>query len=60
MWLYITWRQPHFIRPLLERKDVWTVESEVLAEPGSGAMFEYYGYVMRKKGEDEEKKVKGA
>ncbi|KAE9976323.1 hypothetical protein EG328_002664 [Venturia inaequalis] len=56
MWLYITWRQPHFIRPLLEREGVWTVESEVLAEPGGGGMFEYYGYVMRKRsGEDERK-----
>lgn len=46
MWLYITWRQPHFIKPLLERSGVWSVESEVLAD--GGGMFEYYGYVMRK------------
>ncbi|QDS68946.1 hypothetical protein FKW77_008605 [Venturia effusa] len=54
MWLYITWRQPHFIRPLLEREGAWTVESEVLAEPGGGGMFEYYGYVMRKKTEGDD------
>lgn len=52
--------QPHFIRPLLKREGVWTVGSEVLAEPGGGGMFEYYGYVMRKRSQDEEKKSDGA
>lgn len=47
-WLYITWRQPHFIRPLLQREGVWTVEIETLAE--GGGMFEYFGFVMRKGG----------
>jgi EEF1A lysine methyltransferase 4 len=49
VWLYITWRQPHFIRPLLTRESVWTLECETLAEePGGGGMFEYVGFVMRK------------
>lgn len=45
-WLYVTWRQPHFILPLVQREGVWVVEREVIAE-GAG-MFEYYGFVMRK------------
>jgi len=32
VWLYISWRQPHFIKPLLKREGVWTVEVETLAE----------------------------
>jgi len=44
--LYITWRQPRFIKPLLQRPEIWSLESEVLA--GGGGMFEYYGYVMKK------------
>ena len=45
-WLYITWRQPHFIRPLLERQDIWTVEVDSITE--GGGMFEYFGFVIRK------------
>ncbi|KAK5119824.1 hypothetical protein LTR85_007150 [Meristemomyces frigidus] len=49
VWLYITWRQPHFIRPLVAREGVWSVEVETLAdEPGGGGMLEYFGFVMRK------------
>ncbi|TKA79859.1 hypothetical protein B0A49_01567 [Cryomyces minteri] len=51
-WLYITWRQPHFIKPLLQRPDVWTLEVETLAdEPGGGGMLEYFGFVMTKTGD---------
>lgn len=35
------------------------MESEVLAEPGAGRMFEHYGYVMRKTSEGEEKENRG-
>lgn len=45
-WLYITWRQPHFIQPLIQRPNVWTVEVETLAD--GGGMFEYFGFVMQK------------
>jgi hypothetical protein len=55
MWLYITWRQPHFIRPLLQREGTWKLETETLAEqPGGGGMLEYFGFVMTKY-ESEEK-----
>lgn len=47
--LYITWRQPHFIRPLLQRPGIWETSVETLAEqPGGGGMFEYFGWVVRK------------
>lgn len=49
LFVYITWRQPHFIRPLLQREGVWTAEVETLAdEPGGGGMLEYFGWVVRK------------
>lgn len=49
IWIYITWRQPHFIKPLLQREGVWSVEVHTLAhEPGGGGMFEYFGFVMKK------------
>ncbi|KAI9812003.1 MAG: hypothetical protein M1827_004895 [Pycnora praestabilis] len=45
-WLYITYRQPHFMKPLLERPDVWDLAIETLTdEPG---MFDYLGFVMTK------------
>ncbi|KAH6675473.1 S-adenosyl-L-methionine-dependent methyltransferase [Halenospora varia] len=43
-WLYITYRQPHFMKPLLERKDKWDLVVEVLGN-GSGE-FEYFGFIM--------------
>ncbi|EMC94295.1 hypothetical protein BAUCODRAFT_150480 [Baudoinia panamericana UAMH 10762] len=47
LWLYITWRQPHFIKPLITREGVWSLEVETLSD-GPG-MFEYFGFVMRKR-----------
>lgn len=45
-WLYVTYRQPHFLKPLLAREGVWTMTVEALEDaPGS---FEYYGFVMIK------------
>lgn len=48
VFLYITWRQPHFIRPLLKREGVWEAQVESLNE--EGGMLEYFGWVMRKQG----------
>jgi len=46
-WLYITYRQPHFMKPLLVREETWALQVESLeAAPG---MFEYFGFVMIKK-----------
>jgi EEF1A lysine methyltransferase 4 len=47
-WLYITYRQPHFLKPLLAREGVWTIQVETLEDaPGT---FEYFGFVIRKHG----------
>ena len=45
-WLYVTYRQPHFLEPLLARPGVWDLKVDTLAdEPGA---FEYFGFVMTK------------
>ena len=46
-WLYVTYRQPHFLKPLLAREHTWTMQVETLEDtPGS---FEYFGFVITKK-----------
>lgn len=46
IWLYITYRQPHFMKPMLVREEAWKLEVEVIT--GGEGMFEYFGFVMRK------------
>ncbi|CAI6336952.1 unnamed protein product [Periconia digitata] len=46
IFLYITYRQPHFVKPILNRDDEWDMHMEIL---GGGDSFEYYGYVLRRK-----------
>lgn len=48
VWVYVTWRQPHFVRPLLAREGVWEVSCESLVREGEAGMLEYFGFVMRK------------
>ncbi|KAF2131842.1 hypothetical protein P153DRAFT_364327 [Dothidotthia symphoricarpi CBS 119687] len=43
--LYITYRQPHFVKPILNRDNEWDLEMEVM---GGGDSFEYYGYLLKK------------
>ncbi|KAH7381593.1 S-adenosyl-L-methionine-dependent methyltransferase [Pyrenochaeta sp. MPI-SDFR-AT-0127] len=43
--LYITYRQPHFVKPILNRNNEWDLEMGIL---GGGDSFEYYGYTLRK------------
>ncbi|KAK4616181.1 EEF1A lysine methyltransferase 4 [Fulvia fulva] len=50
LFLYVTYRQPHFIRPLLNRDDIWIMEIENLATNESS--FDYYGWILRKKSAD--------
>ena len=45
-WLYITFRQPHFVKPQLLREGVWELAVEH-SEDGPGT-FEYFVYVMTK------------
>lgn len=45
-WLCVTYRQPRFLRPLIERGKVWDMKVETLQDaPGS---FGYFGFVMTK------------
>ena len=43
-WLYITFRQPHFVRPQLTREAVWDLAVEPLQDRPS--TFEYFSYIM--------------
>lgn len=45
VFLYITYRQPHFMKPLLNRAGEWDLHMEVM---GDGASFEYFGFVLKK------------
>ncbi|KAL7758835.1 hypothetical protein ACKLNR_011262 [Fusarium oxysporum f. sp. zingiberi] len=45
VFLYITFRQPHFMKLLLNPGNIFDMEMEVL---GDGGGFDYYGYVIRK------------
>lgn len=61
--LYITYRQPHFLRPLLAR-DAWDIKVETLPDRPGGGVFEYFAYIMRKHGvipeQEGQKRVEGA
>lgn len=45
-WLYITFRQPHFMKPFLAREGLWDLSVEVL-DDGAGT-FEYFAFKMTK------------
>ncbi|KAK6208651.1 hypothetical protein QIS74_12169 [Colletotrichum tabaci] len=47
VFLYVTYRQPHFMRPLLNAEGLWDLEMDVLA--GGESAFDYYGFILRKK-----------
>ena len=47
-WLYITYRQPHFMKPLLAREIKWELEVEVLEDTEGGGGFEYFGFIMER------------
>lgn len=46
MFLYITYRQPHFMKPLLNSTGIWHLEMDVLSGESS---FDYYGFILKKK-----------
>ncbi|KAL2129516.1 hypothetical protein VTI74DRAFT_7644 [Chaetomium olivicolor] len=43
--LYVAFRQRHFMRPLLNQDRLWDLDMQVLSGKGS---FDYYGYLLRK------------
>ncbi|KAI9054370.1 hypothetical protein LZ554_001533 [Drepanopeziza brunnea f. sp. 'monogermtubi'] len=47
-WLYITYRQPHFMKPLLERAGKWKLEVHVIEDPDGAGGFEYFSFIMTK------------
>lgn len=46
VFLYVTFRQPHFIKPLLNPDDLWSLDMQTLGESG---FINYYGFVIKKK-----------
>ncbi|KAH0289583.1 hypothetical protein M436DRAFT_55093 [Aureobasidium namibiae CBS 147.97] len=46
VFLYITFRQPHFIRPLLSVNNLWSLKMETLSAGESS--FDYYGWTLTK------------
>jgi hypothetical protein len=47
-WLYITYRQPHFMKPLLVRDGTWELEVEVPEDPDGGRGSGYFVFIMSK------------
>lgn len=47
IFLYVTFRQPHFMKPLLNRDDRWDLTVETLSD--NDGSFEYYGFILKKK-----------
>ncbi|UKZ78467.1 hypothetical protein TrVFT333_006207 [Trichoderma virens FT-333] len=45
VFLYVTFRQPHFQIPLLSLDNLWHIDANVLRD---GDSFDYYGYVIKK------------
>jgi hypothetical protein len=43
MLLYITYRQPHFVNPILNRNSEWNMEMVILG--GGDSSFEYFGFI---------------
>ncbi|KAH7175934.1 S-adenosyl-L-methionine-dependent methyltransferase [Dactylonectria macrodidyma] len=45
VFLYVTFRQPHFMKPILNANGAWDMDIQVLGDAGS---FDYYGYNIQK------------
>ncbi|RMZ66389.1 methyltransferase type 11 [Pyrenophora seminiperda CCB06] len=45
VFLCITFRQPHFVKPIINRANEWEVAVEVMGDRGS---LQYFGFVLRK------------
>ncbi|KAL0261229.1 hypothetical protein SLS55_004925 [Diplodia seriata] len=51
VFLYITFRQPHFIKPILNRDAIWDLDMEYLSDDKSS--FDYHAFILRKQKLDE-------
>ena len=47
VFMYITYRQPHFIRPLLGHGQLWNYEMQPLGE-GEGSL-DYFAFLLKKR-----------
>ena len=45
-WICMTFIQPHFLRSMLTRENVWSLETECFDNDGGG--FEYFAFIMTK------------
>jgi hypothetical protein len=45
VFLYVTYRQPHFIKPILNRNNEWDLRMEIM---GGGDSFQYFGFALKK------------
>jgi hypothetical protein len=59
LWLYITYRQPHFMKPLPTREKQWDLSVEVLEDSDGAGGFDCFGYVMERHYEKEDKPDSG-
>lgn len=57
VFLYVTFRQPHFIKPLLNPDGLWDMDMQVL---GDGGSFDYYGFSIKKYVDSSEAADKGS
>jgi len=46
VFIYVTFRQPHFIKPLVNADNLWDLETEVLREGETS--FDYHAFIMSK------------
>lgn len=58
VFLWVTFRQRHFMEPLLKRVELFDLQLEVLG--GKGGAFDYYGWIIRKKGDKAEPRKRGS
>jgi hypothetical protein len=47
-WLYITYRQPHFVKPMLERENTWDISIKIIGDTQGTGVFDYFGFIMKK------------
>jgi len=46
VFLHVTYRQPYFVKPILNSHDEWDLDMEVLG--GGRGTFHYFGFILKK------------